>query len=110
VTNLEMRRLARSMDLAGIRYACGFSCRQVARALGTHRCVVWRYEQGLTVPGGELGNRYMRIVLAMRNHLESTREAAPATEPAGFWRRGFPAADAAGHRAGHNDTPARRAS
>ncbi len=38
--------------------------------------------------------------------------AAPSADrhAAGSRCRGFPAADATGHRAGHNDTPARRAS
>jgi len=33
-------------------------------------CVIWRYERGVTVPSGELGLRYLRIVRAMRNHAE----------------------------------------
>jgi hypothetical protein len=80
MTNLEMRRLAASLDLAGIRRACGFSCRQVALALGAPTCVVWRYEQRLTVPSGHLGIRYLRIIRGMRNHLEVSMAAVKAGE------------------------------
>lgn len=70
MTNLQIRQLAASLDLEAIRYACGISCRRIALALGVPTSVVWRYEHGVTVPSGLLGIRYMRIMLALRNHLE----------------------------------------
>lgn len=70
MTNLEMRDLAGTLDLAAIRRACGISCRRIAVALGVRTCVIWRYERGVTVPSGALGIRYLRIVAAMRNHAE----------------------------------------
>lgn len=69
MTNLEMRQLAGRLDLRGIRESCGFSMSRIARALGVHPRVVHRYETGLHIPQGQLGGRYMRIMLGLRNHL-----------------------------------------
>ena len=70
MTNLEMRQLAASLDLRAIRKACGFSTIRIAKALGTEPHIVSQYERGQHIPRGQLGNRYLRIVQAMRNHAE----------------------------------------
>lgn len=76
VTNLEMRRIAVSEDLAAIRRECGISARRIARAMGAAPPVVRQYERGLRTPNGQLGARYMRIMLALRNHLEISTSTA----------------------------------
>jgi transcriptional regulator with XRE-family HTH domain len=70
VTNQEMRRLAHSEDLAAIRQECGITAARIAEALGVLPGVVYQYERGTRKPNGQLGARYMRIMVALRNHLE----------------------------------------
>lgn len=71
MTNREMRLLAASMDLRGIREACGFSQRRIGRALNASQWLVRGYENGKRTPNGELGARYLRIMTGLRNHLEA---------------------------------------
>jgi DNA-binding transcriptional regulator YiaG len=70
MTNLEMRRLAGSLDLQGIRESCRFTLDDVSAGLRIHRQRIHDWECRRYCPSGEAGGRYLRVILAMRNHLE----------------------------------------
>jgi len=76
MTNLEMRQFAASEDLAAIRRACGIVGARIARAIGVPPCVIYQYEAGTKRPVGQQGARYLRIMLALRNHLEAEADDA----------------------------------
>ena len=79
----ELRELTRSGEAGRLREACGFSQEAVAGALGIAKGTLWDLEHGrYSYPDLAVSARYMRVLRALRNHDEVTRELAAGRKAA----------------------------
>jgi transcriptional regulator with XRE-family HTH domain len=59
---MRVRSLARSGAARSVRLAAGLSLAEVAQAVGTGAPTVYRWEQGIHAPSGDLGLKYASVL------------------------------------------------